>query len=153
VDAAIFIYHFTGVSPECRSFLERCETGEVNAITNTVVLAETAHRLMMIEAVAQGLVTPGDIVKKLRKRPALIRRLQEYQAQIERIPLMSVEVVPVDLGTVFRSANYRSEHGLLFNDSLVVASALDHGIDTLASPDTDFGRVKELKTYTPGDLS
>lgn len=31
IDANIFIYHFSGVSEQCTRFLERCETGEVDA--------------------------------------------------------------------------------------------------------------------------
>ena len=35
-------------------------------VTSVVVLAEVSHRLMMIEAVAGGLVSGKDVVKKLR---------------------------------------------------------------------------------------
>jgi predicted nucleic acid-binding protein len=152
VDAPILIYHFTGVSEECRRFLERCEAADLDALTSSVVVAEVAHRLMMIEAVAEGLVTPGNVVKKLRGKPEIVRRLQKYQTQVERIPLMSVEVVPVDAGTVLRSEAVRSEHGLLVNDSLVLTSALDNGATVLASADRDFERVEELSLYRPADL-
>jgi predicted nucleic acid-binding protein len=152
VDAPIFIYHFTGVSEECRRFLERCEAADVDALTSSVVVAEVAHRLMMIEAVAEGLVTPGNVAKKLREKPEIVRRLQKYQTQVERIPLMAVEVVPVDAGTVLRSEAVRSEHGLLVNDSLVVTSALDNGAAVLASADRDFERVERPSLYRPADL-
>ncbi len=66
IDASIFIYHFSGVSAECRTLLERCERGEVKGATSTLVMAEASHRLMMIEAVASGQVTPGNVVKNLR---------------------------------------------------------------------------------------
>jgi predicted nucleic acid-binding protein len=153
VDAPIFIYHFTGLSEECRRFLERCESAEVDGVTSSVVVAEVAHRLMMVEAVAEGRVTPGNVARKLRGRPDLVRGLQRYQDQVERIPLMSVGIVPVDSGTMLRSASVRSEHGLLVNDSLVVTSALDHGATALASSDRDFGPLSELSLYRPADLS
>jgi predicted nucleic acid-binding protein len=152
VDAPIFIYHFTGVSEACRRFLERCEATDLDALTSSVVVAEVAHRLMMMEAVLDGRVTPGNVAKKLRGKPDIVRQLQKYQAQVETIPLMSVEVVPVDSGTVLRSRGVRSEHGLLVNDSLVVTSALDNGAEALASADRDFERVLELPLYRPTDL-
>jgi predicted nucleic acid-binding protein len=62
LDSTIFIYHATGASSECRSLLERCEAGEVTGVTSVVVLAEVAHRLMIIEAVAAGRVSGKDVV-------------------------------------------------------------------------------------------
>jgi predicted nucleic acid-binding protein len=153
VDAAIFIYHFTAASQECKAFLERCETNDLDAVTSSVVVAEVAHRLMTIEAVAERLVSEGNVVRKLRKRPDLVRHLHKYQEQVERIPLMSVKVLPVEAGTLLRSAAVRSRYGLLVNDSLVVTSALDHGASVLASSDRDFDRVEHLQLISPTDLS
>ena len=152
LDSTIFVYHATGVSPQCRALLERCEAGDVAGVTSVVVLAEVAHRLMMIEAVAAGLVSGKDVVKKLRARPEIVRQLHVYQDQVERIPLMGVDVMPLDVGTLLGSANIRRKYGLLVNDSLVVAGARAAGIGHLASADPDFGRVKDLKLYRPSDL-
>jgi hypothetical protein len=52
IDATIFIYHFTGVSPSCRSLLARCEAGQLQALTSAVAIAEVTHRLITIDAVA-----------------------------------------------------------------------------------------------------
>jgi predicted nucleic acid-binding protein len=65
---------------------------------------------------------------------------------------MGIEVVPLDLGTFLRSGECRKAHGLLTNDSLVAASALEHGVSTIASADEDFDRVGGLKRHGPGDL-
>ena len=152
VDSTVFIYHATGASPQCRAFLERCEAGAITGVTSVIVLAEVAHRLMAVEAVAKGLVSGKDVVKKLRARPALIRRLHVYQEQVERIPLMGFDVISLELGGVLRSADVRRRYGLLVNDSLVVAAAQAAGVENLASADADFDQVKELKVYRPSDL-
>ena len=152
VDATIFIYHFTGVSRDCRDFLERSERGEVECVVSTLVLAEALHRLMMIEAVSRGLVEPGNVAAKLRSSPAIVRKLGLYQEQIDRIPLMGIDVRPVDLPIVDRSRNERRNHGFLTNDSLVMASAADAGVDAIATADRDFRRVRGLSVYFPGDL-
>ena len=152
LDSTIFIYHATRTSAQCRDLLERCEAGDLRGVTSVVVLAEVAHRLMIIEAVASGAVSGRDVVKKLRARPDLARRLHVYQEQIERIPLMGVDIVPLELGVLIRSADVRRQYGLLVNDSLVVAAARELGIESLASADADFRRVEEMKLYRPGDL-
>lgn len=152
LDSTIFVYHATGASVQCRVLLERCEVGDVAGVTSVIVLAEVAHRLMTIEAVAAGLVSGKDVVKKLRARPDLVGRLHLYQEQVERIPLMGVDVLPLQVGTLLRSADIRRQYGLLVNDSLIVASAREAGVGHLASADADFRRIKELKLYRPGDL-
>lgn len=153
LDSTIFVYHATGASPECRTLLERCESGDLSGVTSVVVLAEVAHRLMTVEAVAAGLVSGKDVVKKLRAKPEVVRGLRIYQDHVERIPLMGVDVLPIDLSVLLRSADIRRQHGLLVNDSLVVAVAQAAGIKTLASADADFERVKNLRLYRPSDLA
>ena len=152
IDASIFIYHFTGASAECRGLLERCERLEVKGVTSVVAVAETAHRLMLLEALSRGLVSGGNLIRKLREKPDMVRQLQLYREQVERIPLMGVSVVPLDLKGLLRSAELRDRHGLLVNDSLIATSARDLGVKALASADEDFGRVPELQLYRPADL-
>jgi predicted nucleic acid-binding protein len=38
VDANILIYHFSGISVECRAFLQRCEFKQVDAFTGVHIL-------------------------------------------------------------------------------------------------------------------
>ena len=152
IDSTIFIYHFTGASADCRRFLERCERGDLKGITSTVVLAEVAHRLMMIEAVSRGLLTTGNVVRKLRAKPELVTSLEIYREQVERIPLMGVAILPLDVKSLLHSHGVRKKYGLLVNDSLVAATATLAGLHALATT-ADFRRVAELETYEPTDLS
>jgi predicted nucleic acid-binding protein len=152
VDANVFIYHFTGLSADCRAFLERCETRDVEGVTSVVVLAEVAHRLMMIEALERGLVTPGQVSRKLRERPEVIEQLSRYEEQIERVPLFNIEVRAVEFGELLRAAETRRTGGLLVNDSLIVASARAANARNLASADGDFDRIDGLTRYGPTDL-
>lgn len=153
LDATIFLYHFTGASPSCRSLLAECEAGRLQGLTSTVAVAEVTHRLMTIEAVARGWVTPGNAVKKLRERPEIVRRLSLYQEQAEKIPWMGVEVLPLDRRLLATAAPLRTRYGLLTNDSILLATALDHGIVAFASADRDFERVDTVQLFCPTDLA
>lgn len=152
VDAPIFIYHFTGASEGCRDFLRRCESGEIRGTTSVVTLAEVTHRLMTIEAVHRGLVPPGNVVGKLRRRPEIVRGLHVYRQQAERIPLMGVRIVPLDLQTLLLAGEVRADTGLLTNDSLVAATMRGLELTHLASADADFERVEGIELHRPEDL-
>ena len=128
------------------------EGGDLKGITSTVVLAEVAHRLMMIEAVAGGLLSSGNVARKLRAKPGLVTSLETYTEQVERIPLMGVAILPLDMKCLLHSHDVRKKQGLLVNDSLVAATAMLAGLQTLATADSDFRRVAELETYEPADL-
>ena len=153
IDANIFIYHFTGLSHECSSFLERCERGELWGVTAVHILLEVLHRLMMVEAVTKGLVSSGNVAKKLRKRPDVVKQLADYQTQTEAILEMGIEVVGLTSDSLKVSHPYRCRDGLLVNDSLTTAVMEAEGILYLATADPDFTRVEGLRVYCPMDLA
>jgi predicted nucleic acid-binding protein len=152
IDSTIFIYHFTGVSSQCRALLERCENNRLKGVSSTVVMAEVAHRLMMIEAVERKLVSGGNVAKKLRGKPEVVRELQVYQQQVERIPLIGIQIESLDLRVVLSSEKVRGKYGLLVNDSIIAATAMTAGIRALATADADFQKVSELDCFLPADL-
>ena len=76
LDANIFVYHFLGISTECRQLLSRCHQGDLTGVTATFVVAEVMHRLMTAEAVARGLITSSQVVKKLREHPDIVQQLR-----------------------------------------------------------------------------
>ena len=152
VDAPILIYHFTGASAQCRDFLARCQRRELEAATSAIVLAEVSHRLMMIEALSRGLVSAGNLPKKLRNKPEVVRDLRTSRRQVEQIPLMGIRVLGLELHHVMAGAQIRAETGLLTNDSVVAATALFDECEFIATSDTDFKRVPELTLASPTDL-
>lgn len=152
IDSTIFVYHFAGASSQCSDFLERCERGEVHGYTSVVVLAETAHRLMTMETVTAGLAVPGNIVRRLRQKPALVKRLHLYRQHVQSIPLMGIEVAPLDLRALIEAGELQKQFGLLVNDSLIAATALARRLPAIASADSDFERL-ELDVYSPTDLA
>ena len=53
----------------------------------------------------------------------------------------------------FRRAQImRERHGLLTNDSLILAAAESYGIANLATRDEDFDEVPWLTVFKPGDI-
>jgi len=153
VDANIFIYHFTGRSRVCMSFLERCENGKVRGITGTHVLLEVLHRLMAMEAVQQGLVSSSDVARKLKEQPQIVRALSNYARNVARIEDIGVQVRPVGFEEIRASYEVRTRTGLLVYDSVSVAMMEQMGVAAIATEDRDFGVLPELQVYTAGDIS
>ncbi|MBM3890219.1 MAG: PIN domain-containing protein [Verrucomicrobia bacterium] len=152
VDANVFIYHFSGVSPECRDFLQRVEKRAVRATTGAHVLLEVLHRLMILEALAKGLIAPGQPAKKLKQRPDVIRQLRDYQRCVAEIRRLRMRVAPVNAALIEQSRSFRTAHGLMTNDSLTTAMMAQRRIIHLVSHDSDLKRVPGLMVHQPSDI-
>ncbi len=152
IDANIFIYHFTGVSQAATEFLTRCENREVSGATSWPVILKVLHRMMMIEAVSKGLVTPGNIARKLQENPAIVQQLSAYHQQAKAIPDMGIAILPTGIDTLAISHAWRQRYGLLVNDSISLALMEQYGIHNMATADRDFLQVASIMIYTPPDL-
>jgi predicted nucleic acid-binding protein len=152
VDANILIYHFSGISVECRAFLQRCESKQVDAFTGVHILLEVTHRLMVLEALHKGLITAGQPARKLKEQPAIIKSLQEYNRSVQQIPRMGIRVRPLTSALVRASEAVRVQEGLMTNDSVTVALMRTMGLTDVATFDADLDNVLQLRVYQPGDI-
>jgi predicted nucleic acid-binding protein len=125
----------------------------LHGFTASFVAAEVMHRLMTAEAVARGLVTSSQVVKKLREHPDIVRQLQTPNQCVAQIRAMNIEIVPLTVATLEASAAVRLQHGLLTNDSLLVAAMQELNLQKLATLDQDFARVSGLLVYQPTDMT
>ena len=152
VDANVFVYHFVGASSDCTALLRRCEIGEIHGSTSALVLAEVCHRLMMIEAVERRLVAPGNVARKLARRPEVVRQLAYHETSVQAIPAMGIEIVGVTEATIRLGLRHQTRYGLLTNDSVIVASMQQRGVRLLATADRRLADVDEVEIRVPTDL-
>ena len=152
VDANILIYHFAGISVECRAFLQRCESRQVEAFTGIHILLEVTHRLMVLEALHKGLITGSQPARKLKEQPEVIKSLREYNQSVRQIPRMRIRVRTITAAIVRASEAIRVQEGLMTNDSVTVALMRQMGLTAVATADTDFNNVSHLSVYQPGDI-
>lgn len=153
VDANIFIYHLTGNSHECRLFLERCQEGEVEAISSWSTAVEVWHRLMLAQAADKGWMAPGHGLRGLRRRPDRVRQFGAAAGRVGQLDAMGIRLVPLDREVMAEALRVSIATGLLPGDAIVVATMNLQGVQALATADKDFARVSSLDVYSPGDLT
>jgi predicted nucleic acid-binding protein len=152
IDANVFVYAFSSqsqLSVASREMLERVDRGEIVGFTSTHVLAETAHRLMTLEACTIHQWPFAGIVQRLRQHRTKLQQLSAYRQGIDAILTSAVKVMAPTPGLVLKAADTCRMHGLLCNDALVVAIMQSIGLTDLASNDADFDRVPWLVRYSP----
>ena len=151
LDANVFVYAFRGQSPECLSLLRRCAQEEVTGITTVEIINEVCHKLMLAEALGRSIIT-RQTAQALNGRHDEIKRLAEYWTQTARIFELNILILSLEEARIRRAQQMRMLHGLLTNDSVILAAADEYGIDCLASRDGDFDQVPWLTIYKPTDL-
>jgi predicted nucleic acid-binding protein len=100
--------------------LGRCATEQVFGITSLDVVNEVTHRMMLAEALGNGVIK-RDRVRDLRGKWREIASLAEYWAQTSTMFALNILVLPSHEARLHRAHSVRARYGLLTNDSLIVA--------------------------------
>ena len=145
IDSNVLIGHFLGRNEAATDLLERVATGEIAGVTTAEMLLETAHRLMVWEARAEGLIRGNNPARRLRRKPEIVAGLHRYYEDVQTVKALGIEVLAPLKDPVGTSQRFRREYGLLVNDSLLAATLVANGVETLVTADRDFLRVKELQ--------
>lgn len=152
IDANIFIYHFGGVSPECKEFLKRCAQKDLIAFSSYAILAEVCHRLMAMEAAALKLTKSLQPSAYLQKHPQIVKKLSQYYAQMTNIFSWNIEIIPPPQDLIIKSQLYRQRFGLLTNDSFIPVYMEAGDTASLATSDQVFHSITSLHLYAPSDI-
>lgn len=152
VDANIFIYHFSGPTEftnHCTHFLQRIENARLSGFTSTLVLAETLHRLMIIEAVSMLKLEPKTTIRYLKDHPSEAKKLVQHLTVPQTIQDIGIQILPLEVAGIRNSHDIKKEYGLLTNDALNLAVMRQHRLTCIATNDTDFERVTNLMVWKP----
>lgn len=152
IDANIFIYHFAGPTSHtesCSSLLRSIEEGRHAGFASSLVLAETLHRLMIIEATTALQIDPKTAVRRLKAQPSLVKQLTRHLTVVDTVHRIGIEVLSLDDVDVRRSLALKQEYGLLTNDSLNLAVLLRRRLTCIATNDPDFEQVAGLTIWKP----
>ncbi len=152
IDANTFIYHFISdrnYGEACTALLERIESRDLEGWTSTHILAETAHRLMTLEACSRFNWPYQGIAARLGKHPQHFSQLQTFRQAIQQIVDLEINITHVLQSSITQATDFSCQHGLLTNDALLVAVMHEQNLTQLASLDSDFDRVPWITRYSP----
>lgn len=151
IDTNVLIYARTSRSEECRKFLARCHSREVNGVISSFVVAEFCHRRMMQEAQTATRLTSNP-AKALAKRPEIVRNLLVYADDVRALisgELALIHSEKTDFAVALEIQRY---FGLLTIDSINLAIARRVGISEIATADANFDHVTGIMVRKPSDV-
>ena len=151
LDANVLIYARRGRSAQCRRLLDRCANRDVTGLVTTLVVAEFCHRRMMQEAQSRGLVASNP-AKALAQNPALVRQLSQYAPEVEDLLAGELEILETTAADFTQALALQKQHGLLTNDSLLLATGLRARVSQLATSDPQFDVVSGITVFKPDDV-
>ncbi len=153
VDANVLVY---ALNPQmhlhspCRDLLERGTRGKIDLYTSVSVVAEVIHRAMVMEMVGTGLAQhAAEALRLLKQQPDVLIGLTRYRTLLRDLRQARIDILPQTYRDLYASRVYREQHGLMANDSLIVAVMRREHIPYLATNDPDFERVPGLAVRMP----
>ena len=152
IDANIFHYAISPVPPFTSvvlPFIDRLRRGEFDGHANFQVLADAQHKTMTSLAASQYHLTRTSIAGWLKNHPKHIQTLAGLAQAATMLDALPVIVLPTDTAMLTQAAAICLAHGLLTNDSIIVALMQRHGITHLATNDDDFDRVPGITVWKP----
>lgn len=153
IDANILIYATERKSVQCRELLQRVDAGVVRGVCTTITVAELCHRCMINEARAKGLLASSNPARTLSQQPSTVTRLSEYAEIVRDILGCSLTIEVIQEEDFYVALELQKQHGLLTNDSLILAVAKRLGIKEIATADKTFDSVQGVIVYSPSDLT
>jgi predicted nucleic acid-binding protein len=92
---------------------------------------------MMLEALHKGLISGGQLARRPKERPEIVRSLREYNRSIRQVPRLGIRVRTITLAIVKASEAVCVQEGLLTNDSITVALMQRLGLPAVATYNAD----------------
>ncbi|MFM9962087.1 MAG: type II toxin-antitoxin system VapC family toxin [Planctomycetaceae bacterium] len=152
VDANVLIYalaHEPTFGDPSRDFVNRVLRGEVSCVATVAQLAEVLHRLLLSEAASMHGFPQQGLLRRLQKSPDLVRPLHTHAESLKQLVQSAFEVIEVSQHHLWNSHALRQTHGLLVNDSILLAVMLDQGLTDLVTQDSDFDTVPGITVWKP----
>ena len=151
-DANVLTYALSTVEPVhslTASLIERSARQEIQIFTSAAQAANVIHRTMIIEAKAVLQVPSSKIIAYLKAHPDEVRRLTRYRQVPGEFSRARVRILDVTYREIHASKQYRDDHGLLTDDSIMLAVMERHDLVDLATNDEDFKRIPGLRLWMP----
>ena len=152
VDANIVLYHFTGRSEQCTDFLRRARNRELSAFIPAHIGLELLHRLMMLEAVTDGLTKSGSPASKMSGKPKSVRKLQRSFRDFQALRKLGLHLVDTTVSALARVTWFSMNYGLLANDAALLAVMEAQDIVHLASSDKLLQDIPPFQAWYPEDI-
>ncbi len=153
LDANVLVYALTPqaqLHAACRELLERGARGAVSLFTSVSVTADVLHRAMVLEVLAQGQAQrSAEAVVLLKQRPDVVQQLTRYRTILRDVRQARIDILPLTYRDLHASRVFREQHGLMVNDSLIVAVMEREKLGFLATNDPDFERIPGLTVRVP----
>ena len=153
IDSSIFLKLFLDEpgADKAQEILESVEKGLVTGIVTPLVLEEVSFKLLFAKTSELiGTANPwrirGALINDENIRRKAITTLSAFRDYIDYLYSGGLRIEPLLYSDWLSALSFVDKYGLLPADAVHIAVALRSNADAIASFDSDFKRIKELRT-------
>jgi predicted nucleic acid-binding protein len=154
LDTNVLLYAEQGTSQEAQRLLHRIGNGDLSGILPQPVWQELSHKLMLAEAIMLKHIKGRNMAHQLATKPHIIRGLRLYKEKMKALFTLGLKFEACMPGDLIETAfDLQTRHGLMTNDSVILAVAIRIQANALVSADHCFRSIKEVAVFSPSDIS
>lgn len=150
IDSNIFTYHLSGHSKfgkSSKEFLEAVEDGVYRGYINDIVISEVLLNFSKSELYRMKKIEPGMVAKEIKANSKLLDVI-DFDKPISLIENLKLEILAIDF-KISEITDAIKEHRLLPNDSIHLLAMKKGRVENIATNDSDFRRIREIKVWMP----
>ncbi|MFQ6061936.1 MAG: type II toxin-antitoxin system VapC family toxin [Methanosarcinales archaeon] len=161
IDSNIFIYvalEDIRYKDICKEFLRKVNDGKYNAVISAVVISEVFHVVLLAELAELFNISQKEVVRLIKSNPifivanaptAMSSAKKPWQAVEDIKNINNISILEIGYYEVDYASPISKQYNLLMNDSLHLAVMKKHGIQDIATNDSDFDRVDNIQVWKP----
>jgi len=155
IDTNVLLYSITehpkyGVV--CDRFLDKVKAGEFNGIISVIVLNELIHKLIIGEIAEKEDLRLPQVISRIKRDPKVLEGLEAFEVVEEVESNYNLTIVGVTREDFSKARMLMVKYLLLSNDALHLAIMVKEGISDIATYDSDFDKVENIKVWRPETL-
>ncbi len=136
------VYH-----QDCKQFVSRIADGEVFGFLNPFVMSEVLFKNVIASVIEE--YHPKDLIQFIKGHPHVLKEKKAIYEKTSRLLDLNLTVLSTDRNVWMKAVTFSTECSLLPNDAIHAATCCIHGLEFMATNDSDFERVSFLCIWKP----
>ena len=153
VDSNILMYALAKNSiyyQDCRQFITRIANGEIFGFLNPFVISEVLFKNLIASVIKE--YHPKDLMYFIKGNPHVLKERKDIYEKTLRLLNLNLTMLSTDREIWMKAVILSTEYALLPNDAIHAATCSVHGIEHVATNDSDFERVSFLNIWKPEEI-
>lgn len=152
IDTNILLYSITEhpkYKNVCDKLLDKVKGRDIEGVISVIVLNELIHKLVIGEIAEKEEIELSRVAPLVKRNPGVLKGLRAYEILEDVENNYNLAIIRITKEDFSKARQLMDKHHLFSNDAMHLAVMLKERIVHIATNDSDFDKVEEIKVWKP----